>query len=435
MYRISFRFGGKQYQKSLDTSDDTEANAALGRIELVLRELKTGRKTLPEGADFWTFVFTDGQRTQKLVAPTVVTLGEMFDRYEQEMPDGAMEGNSLDTHRHHSKHVLRILGKKTPVQNLSVTELQRYVTKRSGEKKKNGEPYSTRTIQKEVKRFNAVWNWGREHGIVTTDPPTRKLRYPKGTEKLPFQTWEQIEKNIALSGLTGYAVKEQWETLFLRKEEIAECLEHVRQAETLPFVYPMFVFVAHTGARKREMMRSRVEDFDFEGREVIIREKKKDRTVKETRRRVPMTPTLERVMREWLGAGHPGGPYAFCHGEVVERSKKRSRTTGHQSGPGRPTTLTGRSATVRERVTRPEPGELTPSEADSAFDQALAGSRWSVVRGFHVFRHSFASNLAAAGKKPDVIDAWMGHETEAMRKRYGHLFPEETRNAIQDVFD
>jgi integrase len=183
------------------------------------------------------------------------------------------------------------------------------------------------------------------------------------------------------------------------------------------------------------MCRSRVEDFDFEGREVTIREKKRDRTVQETRRRVPMTATLERVMREWLGPGHPRGPYAFCHGEVVERSKKRSQTTGHVSGPERPTTLAGRAATVQDRVGKPEPGHLTESEATHHFKRALAGSKWSVVRGFHVFRHSFASNLAAAGKKPDVIDAWMGHQTEAMRKRYRHLFPEETRDAISDVFD
>lgn len=433
-YRIHFRFGGQQFHKSLKTTDETQAKAALGRIELTLRELENGRMTLPEGADFWIFVFTDGKRTEKAVAPTVVTLGEMFDRYEQEMPAGAMEGNSLDTHRHHSKHLLRVLGKKTPVQTLTVTELQRYVTKRSSEKKKNGDPYSSETIKKEVKRFKAVWNWAREHGIVSAESPTKKLRYGKGEEALPFQTWEEIEKRIALNGLTGDEVTEQWESLFLRKEEVAQCLEHVRQAETLPFVYPMFVFVAHTGARRSEMMRSRVEDFNFEAREVTIREKKRDRTVKETRRRVPMTATMERVMRGWLGSGHPGGPYAFCHREVVERSKKRSPTTGHTSGPARPTTLTGRAATVQERA-KPAPGPLTESEARHHFKRALLGSRWAAVRGFHVFRHSFASNLAAAGKDKDVIDAWMGHQTLEMRKRYRHLFPEETRNAIQDVFD
>jgi integrase len=36
---------------------------------------------------------------------------------------------------------------------------------------------------------------------------------------------------------------------------------------------------------------------------------------------------------------------------------------------------------------------------------------------FHIFRHSFASNLAATGKPSDVINAWMGHQREEMQRR------------------
>src|SRR5262249_11290984 len=152
------------------------------------------------------------------------------------------------------------------------------------------------------------------------------------------------------------------------------------------FVYPMFVFVAHTGARRSEMMRSRVEDFDFDAKRVSIREKKKDRTVKETRRDVEITPLLARVMKAWLAGGHPGGPYTFCHGDVVARSRKRSRTTGHQSDKSRATTSSGRQLTVRERTERRGHEPLTRKEGTHDFKRALAGSKWAVVRGFHVFR-------------------------------------------------
>jgi len=64
----------------------------------------------------------------------------------------------------------------------------------------------------------------------------------------------------------------------------------------------------------------------------------------------------------------------------------------------------------------------------------LKGSKWSRIRGFHVFRHSFASNLAAVGVDQRVIDEWMGHQTEAMRKRYRHLLPDQRRKAIETVF-
>jgi hypothetical protein len=33
-----------------------------------------------------------------------------------------------------------------------------------------------------------------------------------------------------------------------------------------------------------------------------------------------------------------------------------------------------------------------------------------------------------------LIDEWMGHETEEMRRRYRHLFPDVQRQAIETVF-
>lgn len=51
-----------------------------------------------------------------------------------------------------------------------------------------------------------------------------------------------------------------------------------------------------------------------------------------------------------------------------------------------------------------------------------------------MFRHSFASNAARAGVQEAVIDAWLGHTTEEMRRRYRHLFPEQHRSAIDSVF-
>jgi integrase len=56
------------------------------------------------------------------------------------------------------------------------------------------------------------------------------------------------------------------------------------------------------------------------------------------------------------------------------------------------------------------------------------------VQGCHVLRHSFASNCAQKGADQRIIDAWMGHQTEAMRRRYSHLFPDQQQAAIHSVF-
>jgi integrase len=53
--------------------------------------------------------------------------------------------------------------------------------------------------------------------------------------------------------------------------------------------------------------------------------------------------------------------------------------------------------------------------------------------GFHTYRHSFASNLAARGVDQRIVDEFMGHQTEAMRKRYRHLFPKDRRSAIESL--
>jgi integrase len=118
----------------------------------------------------------------------------------------------------------------------------------------------------------------------------------------------------------------------------------------------------------------------------------------------------------------------------VARSKKRSRTTGHQNGEGRATTLNGRLATVKRRQESPGPGPLTVGEIHDHFKRTLAGSRWAVVRGLHTLRHSVASCLAAAGVDQRIIDDMLGHVSEEMRRRYRHLTPQVKSQAVLAVF-
>src|SRR3712207_8603670 len=58
----------------------------------------------------------------------------------------------------------------------------------------------------------------------------------------------------------------------------------------------------------------------------------------------------------------------------------------------------------------------------------------SHLTGYHVLRHSFVSNCAAAGVDQRLIDAWVGHTTEEMRRRYRHLIPSVEQQAIRSVF-
>jgi site-specific recombinase XerD len=51
-----------------------------------------------------------------------------------------------------------------------------------------------------------------------------------------------------------------------------------------------------------------------------------------------------------------------------------------------------------------------------------------------VLRHSFISALANRGIDQRIIDELVGHQTEAMRRRYRHLYPQTVADAIRQVF-
>ena len=110
-----------------------------------------------------------------------------------------------------------------------------------------------------------------------------------------------------------------------------------------------------------------------------------------------------------------------------------SDAAGSQSGARRAKTLAGRTATVAKR----EPAGVAPVTKDEAHDhlkRTLSGSKWEVLRGYHVLRHSFISCLAAAGVDQRIIDEFVGHQTDEQRKRYRHLIPDVKQKAIAGAF-
>src|SRR5262245_60818173 len=111
-YRILFRFGRKQYHKSLKPKNQQEAEAKKGTIKELLLQMERGWVPVPPPNKFWPLLFSGGKLDAKPVVPQVLTLGQLFERYEKEMPPGTMEENSLNTFRLHRKHLLRILGRK-----------------------------------------------------------------------------------------------------------------------------------------------------------------------------------------------------------------------------------------------------------------------------------------------------------------------------------
>jgi integrase len=239
--------------------------------------------------------------------------------------NGSLEQSTLDVIELHFKHLCETLCERFPIADLTLADLQKHIDRRSKNKGLRGR-LSPATIRKEIVTLRTAWNWGVLSGYMHGKFPAKGLRYPKSEEKPPFQTSQEIERRIKLGGLTEQQRAELWDSLYLTLPEIREILEHADANAIQPWVYPLFCFAVHTGARRSEILRALVSDVDFDGQTALIREKKRA-TGKTTTRRVPLTPFLAGILKEWLGK-HPGGQYLFCQSATVVRSKtKRAAPT------------------------------------------------------------------------------------------------------------
>jgi integrase len=432
-FRVIFRYHGKQQTVPVGKVSREEAEAFAGKVGYLLLRIKQRLVHVPPGVAITEFLLADGQvkaPEQAAAAPEAVTFARLKEQYLEAHRHGAMEANSLATAAMHLGHFGRTLGQKFALRELTLADLQRHVNRRA-RKKYRGKPLSPVTLRKEAASFRAAWNWGVLNGLVSGAFPSKGLVYPKADEKPPFLTWQEVERKVAAGGLSEEERAALWDSLYLRKEEVAELLAHVKAAAAHPWVYPLFCAAAHTGARRSELLRAEVGDVNLEAGSILIREKKRSRKQRTTRH-VSLTPFLKEVLRGWLQA-HPGGRHLFCQAGEVARSKKRSPTTGHKGGAARASSLEGRAAAVRRRE-RPGVLPVTRDEAHDHFKRTLAGSRWAVLRGFHVLRHSFVSCLAAGGVDQRIIDEFVGHQTDEQRRRYRHLVPDVKQKAIAGVF-
>ncbi|MBI1830958.1 MAG: site-specific integrase [Planctomycetes bacterium] len=408
-FHIRFRFGSRPFRRSLGTVGRDEAENTRMQVEVNLHRIKVGViPPPPHEADVPLYVMTGGKEGGK---PTVAerplqpvpSLKERWDDYLASLPTGAKEESSLMTEKGHFNQLSRILKGTTRVADLATDDLQRYIGRRAKEPGFRG-LIKSRTIRKEISTLRNVWNnFALPRKVVDQNfrAAFGKLMYPTEHERPAFQTWEQIERQVERGGLSKIEIANLWDCLFLDIGRIREFLAHVRQKLGKPgWVYPALVAAAHTGCRRGEIMRSFVNDWDIETDSqtpmVQWREKKKDRNKQFTFRQVSVTPFLRGVMAEWLApAKHPGGQNAFCGSD------------------GKP---------------------LTKKEALYWFKSVIVGSKWSVLRGWHVFRHSFVSCMATKGVDQRIIDGSVGHQTDDMRKRYRHLFPQKQHEVLAAVF-
>ena len=392
-YRIRFRLRGQEFNRSIKTKSRREAEATLSRVEEIINLIERGRLEIPEDVEPGKFILTDGKNVASKNVSQIRNIKALFKKYEQSQFYMSKEESTRKTERFHLRHLRRLLNTAASLNMVKVATLQAYVDKRLSEQYR-GRLILPDTARNEIVTFRLIWNWAVQQELVAIACPTKGLVFPNRDEKPPFMTRREIERKIARGGLSDKQLAELWESLYLATDEIDAILGIAIKNGREPFFYPMLLMAAHTGARRSELLRSEIDDFDFEANMIHVREKKKSRTKAITFRAVPMSSSLKKVLIAWLKK-HPGGQMMFVHrdGRIV-----------------------------------------SPDSAVYHFTQAFTNTEWDVLRGYHVFRHSFCSNCASRGVDQRLINEWVGHQTEEMVKRYRHLFPDQQHQALNIVF-
>jgi integrase len=382
-YRLLFQYEGKQQTLTIGPVTLVEGRQWKGKAEHLLMRLKQRMLEVPIGCSINDFILHEGKppALPNLTKARNLILDQLREAYVNVFSNGAIETNTLATAKIHLAHIEETLGKTFPLPALSLAKLQEHIERRH-------KLVAPVTIKKEIDTFRAAWNWGQRNGLVNGVFPSAGLVYPKSSEVLPYMRWEEIKRRIKAGGDADTL----WECLYLDAGKVAEFLTFAESANVRDYLYPMLVMAAHTGARRSEMMRARLEDVDVENAIVTLREKKRTRGTYTTRR-VPISKLLAEVFAAQMKK-QEGKIYLFGDGEI----------------------------------------ELTDGQAHKAFMTLVKESKWNVLKGFHILRHAFISALASNGVDQRIIDEFAGHSTEQQRRRYRHLLPQVTRDAIAGVF-
>ena len=191
-FQVNFRFQGKERNFTLGSVSQAEADAKAAHVDYLLMRLKQGLVELPAGVDIVSFVEQDGKVVPAAKASSrraSETVGTLRDRYLA-THEGAQEEKTLYTTRIHFKHVVTTLGEGFPLSDLTHASLQQHINRRASGK------LAPATIKKEIATLRAAWNWGRRNELVEAEWPGRGLVYRKTSEKPPFRTCEEIERQI-----------------------------------------------------------------------------------------------------------------------------------------------------------------------------------------------------------------------------------------------
>ncbi|NUM37230.1 MAG: tyrosine-type recombinase/integrase [Candidatus Brocadiae bacterium] len=241
----------------------------------------------------------------------------------------------------------------------------------------------TDTVNKELGTFQVIFEKACPK-YLSSNVLKKLERDPSDTPGNRFKTGKQIEEELQKWHHSKKQIKELRRFRFLETQEIQKLIEMAQGH----WLQPIIIVCSYTGMRRGELMKLTWQDVDMNKRLIWVRSEKQSKKKKETIRCIPMNTKVAEAFSKQKSIS--------CKSRWVFPG-----TDGNQIKPSR----------LRE------------------LEYLVQGTDFEGI-GWHTLRHSLSSNLATKGVDNRIIDSILGHQTEAMRMHYQHVFPGKVEEAI-----
>jgi hypothetical protein len=195
VYVARFRYEGKEYKKSLKTTNRGEAENALKNVEVGIHRLTTGLVRVPVGIDPGDFILSvctlDHVRSNPRKAPTLTTLIDDYLAHQ-----GHLAASYVATQRVHLRNFKKGLPRRvgTPCDGIS-RDLEYYLQARLKHCKAD-------TVAKERFTLVKLFEWAVANAHIETSPAAKLAPIKGDADKPPFRTVAEIEVILARGGLS-----------------------------------------------------------------------------------------------------------------------------------------------------------------------------------------------------------------------------------------
>lgn len=389
-YQAQFTLGGRQH-KSPIVKHRHDAEVVQSRVNTMVREYKIGLVDLPPGVSLKDFIFTEamkGLQDDSLPKPVPCEkpLSRMIESYLQISAPPIQAESSWKTERTHLGNLTKFMRTfgydHILLAQITVEFFDRYKRFRYDKK------IRTDTVNKELATFHLMFQKAVEYGHVKKNV-VKDVRRDKS--QIPcdrFRTNTEIMEMLQADNYSKEEIREIRRYRYLACEELRRLIALAEGR----WLHPILVVFAHTGMRRGELSRLEWADVDLEKSFLVVSSKKQSRVRQVSSRRI------------------------YFNGELRSLLQNQKQKTGH----------------ARWVFSGSDGSQINTATLRETLRRLVKGTEFEGV-GFHVMRHSLASNLASQGVDQRIIDKILGHQTESMRMRYQHLFPNKLEEIVQHL--